>query len=175
MLCGHAARAWASNLPWIALSGQAGMLPLTYLTFGSSVNTVVFGDCVVAGLSIVVLMMLCSETPPKTFLSCLVGESVVCNVWPVTAAFATPERARAPITPTKAPIRYLRLRIPLLFRWAISLTAPDDRTASPWICLLSLNLTQQNGLSCAARAHEIALPSIRLPPLRSCLRAYGLA
>ena len=44
------------------------MLPLTNFTFGSIVNTVVFGDCVVAGLSIVVLMMLCRETPPNDLL-----------------------------------------------------------------------------------------------------------
>src|SRR3954469_16693044 len=103
----------------MALSGQGGMLPAVNLTFGSIVNTVVFGDCVVAGLSIVVLMMLCSDTPPNCLALCFFGESVVCSVWPVTAALATPERARAPITPARAPIRYLRLRIPLLFRLAI--------------------------------------------------------
>src|SRR4051812_21710312 len=110
MLCGHAACAWAVNLPWMAESGQTGMLPFTNFTFGSIVNTVCFGDCVVAGLSSVVLMMLCRETPPNCLALCLAGASVVCSVWPVGAAEATPERASAPITPTKAPIRYLRLR-----------------------------------------------------------------
>src|SRR5262245_20556599 len=89
------------------------MLPFTNFTFGSIVNTVCRGDCVVAGLSIVVLMMLCRETPPKIFLSCFVGESVVCSDWLRGAALAAPEKASAPITPTRAPIRYLRLRIPL--------------------------------------------------------------
>ena len=103
------------------------MLPLTNFTFGSIVNTVVFGDCVVAGLSIVVLMMLCRETPPKTFLSCLIGESVVCSVWPVGAAEATPEKASAPITPTRAPIRYLRLRMPLSPLLRLPFPCPYDR------------------------------------------------
>ena len=44
MLCGQAACAWAVNLPWIALSGQGGILPFTNFTFGSIVKTVVFGD-----------------------------------------------------------------------------------------------------------------------------------
>ena len=81
-------------------------------------NTVSFGDCVGAGLSIVVLMMLRRDTPPKIFLSCFFGASVVSSDWPMGVAEATPEKANTPITPTRAPIRYLRLRIPLLFRWA---------------------------------------------------------
>src|SRR5215211_7838487 len=90
------------------------MLPFTNLTFGSIVKTVVFGDCEVAKLSKVVAMMLCRLTPPNVFLLCFFGESVVCSVWPVGVAEATLEKASAPITPTMAPIRYLRLRIPLL-------------------------------------------------------------
>src|SRR5215475_961548 len=89
------------------------MFPPTNLTFGSIVNVVVRGDCDVAKLSNVVLMMLCSETPPNFFLSCFVGESVVCSVCPVGAAEAMPEKANTPRTPTRAPITTLRLRIPL--------------------------------------------------------------
>src|SRR5215207_9528983 len=89
------------------------MLPFTNFTFGSIVNTVCRGDCVAAGLSIVVPMMLCSDTPPKIFLSCFAGASVVCSVCDRGAAEATLENARGPITPTKTPIRYLLLRIPL--------------------------------------------------------------
>src|SRR5262245_59607874 len=89
------------------------MFPPTNLTFGSIVNVVVRGDCDVAKLSNVVAMMLCSETPPNFFVSCLVGERVVCSVCPVGAAEATPAKAITPITPTSAPNRTLRLRIPL--------------------------------------------------------------
>src|SRR5215216_2408041 len=87
------------------------MLPGTNLTFGSIVNVVVLGDSDVAKLSKFVLMMLCSETPPNFFSSCFLGESVVCSVCEIGVAEATPENVRAPITPTKAPIRYLRSRI----------------------------------------------------------------
>src|SRR4029453_3424642 len=87
------------------------MLPGTNLTFGSIVNVVLLGDSDVAKLSKVVLMMLCSETPPNFFSSCLFGESVVCSVCEIGVAEATPENVRAPITPTKAPLRYLRSRI----------------------------------------------------------------
>src|SRR3954452_15188547 len=112
------------------LSGQGGMLRAVNLKFGSIVNTVVFGDCVVAWLSIVVLMMLCSDTPPNSLALCFFGYSVLCSVWPVTAALATPERARAPITPARAPLRYLRVRIPLLFRLAIPGGTPKALAAS---------------------------------------------
>src|SRR3954447_7977013 len=105
-------------------------------------------------------MMLCRETPPNAFLLCFAGASVVCSVCAVgEPAHATLETVSAPMTPTRAPIRYLRLRIPLLFRWAISLTAPQfARAASPWICHLSVNLTQGNGRSCAHFARESDYP-----------------
>ena len=64
MLCGQAACAVAVGLFWIWLSWQIGMFPPVNLTSGGMVNVVVLGDCEVAKLSNVVLMMLCSETPP---------------------------------------------------------------------------------------------------------------
>ena len=56
---------------------------------------------------------------PGVFGFTFLGETVAFSVWPVgTPAKAVPEMTKAPITPSDAPIRYLRLRIPLLFRLA---------------------------------------------------------
>ncbi len=85
------------------------MLPFTNLTFGSIVNTVFCGPvCGVAKLSKLVEMMLCSDTPPKTFLSCFAGASVVCKPIDVALAEAMLANVRAPIAPSSIPIRYLR-------------------------------------------------------------------
>src|SRR5262245_35117484 len=101
MLDGHDVRAVASGLFATELNGQTGMLPAVNLTSGGIVKTVCRG-----GLSKplkVVAMSLCSETPPKAFLSCLAGDSVVESDWDTGPAEATLENVRAPSTPSAAP------------------------------------------------------------------------
>ena len=70
-------------------------------------------------------------TATNVFLGAFAGFKIELTVWLVTVAEAVPAKTTLPITPSMAPIRYLRLRIPLLFRWASSLTAAETAGASP--------------------------------------------